>query len=168
MTLFARFLRVSYVMKLTTRGRYAVTALLDLALHQQQGPTTVSKLAVRHGISPAYLERLTGVMRAKGLLKSIRGPKGGYVLARPAEEITLADIIEAVDERIDTTRCKGKANCQAGTMCLTHHLWDELNNEIFHFFQGITLSALALKPQVMALAKRKIPSLQVRTCTTSL
>ncbi len=142
-------------MKLTTKGRYAVTALLDLAIHQQEGPITISVLATRHGISQAYLERLAGVMRAKGLLKSVRGSKGGYILARPAETITLADIIQAVDERIDTTRCAGKANCHDGAMCLTHHLWDELNHKISHFFQGITLRSLAEKPQVAAIAKRK-------------
>lgn len=141
-------------MKLTTKGRYAVTALLDMALHEQ-GPTTISQLAARHSISPAYLERLAGVMRAKGLLKSIRGPKGGYVLARPAKDITLAEIINAVDERIDTTRCKGKANCQDGIKCLTHHLWEELNHEIFHFLQRITLGALAQQPQILAIADRQ-------------
>lgn len=142
-------------MKLTTRGRYAVTALLDMALHQQDGPITISTLATRHGISAAYLERLAHLMRTKGLLKSIRGAKGGYVLAREPEDITLADIIDAVDERIDTTKCQGKANCHDGQVCLTHHLWDELNDKIAHFFQGITLGALAKKPQVLAIAKHK-------------
>jgi Rrf2 family iron-sulfur cluster assembly transcriptional regulator len=140
-------------MKLTTKGRYAVTALLDLAIHHQEGPITISALAQRNNISSTYLERLAGLMRAKGLLKSVRGPRGGYILARPATEITLADIIEAVNEGIDTTRCQGKGNCHDGVMCLTHHLWDELNHNISHFFQGITLSALAAKPQVVAIAK---------------
>ncbi|MBS0290707.1 MAG: Rrf2 family transcriptional regulator [Proteobacteria bacterium] len=142
-------------MRLTTKGRYAVTALLDLAIHQKEGPITISTLALRHGISPTYLERLAGIMRSKGLLKSVRGPRGGYILARPPEAITLADIIDAVDERIDATRCQGKANCHEGGVCLTHHLWDELNHKIAHFFQGITLRALAEKPQVMAVARRK-------------
>lgn len=132
-------------MKLTTKGRYAVTALLDLAIHQQKGPTTVAEMAARHGISATYLERLAGVLRAKGLLKSVRGPRGGYVLARSAQEITIAEIIAAVDEKIDATRCAGKANCHEGTTCLTHHLWDELNQQIFHFLHNITLSALACK-----------------------
>ncbi|MBS0286187.1 MAG: Rrf2 family transcriptional regulator [Proteobacteria bacterium] len=140
-------------MKLTTKGRYAVTALLDLALHQQKGPVTVSELAQRHGISAAYLERLAGLMRSKGLLKSIRGAKGGYLLAKEPDAITLAEIIDAVDERIDTTRCQGKANCHDGAMCITHHLWDELNDKISLFFQGITLGALAKKPQIKAHAK---------------
>jgi Rrf2 family iron-sulfur cluster assembly transcriptional regulator len=150
-------------MKLTTKGRYAVTALLDLAIHQQEGPTSIAQLAQRHGISSTYLERLAGVMRQRGLLKSIRGSKGGYVLARSADEITLADIIDAVDERIDTTRCRGKANCHEGVVCLTHHVWDELNHEISHFFKKITLGALALKPQVLAIAKQKqIPTAVIR------
>jgi Rrf2 family iron-sulfur cluster assembly transcriptional regulator len=161
MTIFARLIGDYFVMKLTTKGRYAVTALLDLAIHQQEGPITVSQLATRHGISPAYLERLAGQMRAKGLLKSIRGSKGGYILARNPEEITLADIINAVDEHIDTTLCKGKANCHEGGVCLTHHLWDELNHKISHFFQGITLSALAEQPQVVAIAKSKRQPMQL-------
>lgn len=130
-------------MKLTTKGRYAVTALLDLTLNQDAGPTTIAKVAERHGISVTYLERLAGLMRAKGLLKSIRGAKGGYVLARSADDITVADIISAVNEGIDTTRCQGKGNCYKGAMCLTHHLWDKLNHEIYHFLQSITLSTLA-------------------------
>lgn len=142
-------------MKLTTKGRYAVTALLDMTLHQQDGPVTISALATRNGISSAYLERLAHQMRIKGLLRSIRGAKGGYVLAKAPEAITLADIIDAVDERIDTTKCQGKANCHEGQVCLTHHLWDELNDKIAHFFQGITLGALAKKPQVLAIAKHK-------------
>lgn len=138
-------LEIENVMKLTTKGRYAVTALLDLALHQQQGPTTVAEVAERHGISATYLERLAGLLRAKGLLKSVRGPRGGYVLARSADQITVAEIIEAVDEKMDATRCAGKANCHEGSVCLTHHLWDELNHQITVFLQGITLSALAKK-----------------------
>ncbi len=144
-------------MKLTTRGRYAVTAILDLVIHPQAGPTTVAQLSERHGIPAPYLERLTGLMRSKGLLKSVRGAKGGYVLARSPQEITVADIIASVNEGIDTTRCQGKGNCYKGAMCLTHHLWDELNQEIFHFLQGITLSALAAKPRNASLYSQGIP-----------
>lgn len=136
-------------MKLTTRGRYAVTALLDLALQGGDRPVTVGEIAERHSISTAYLERLTGQMRARGLLKSVRGAKGGYVLGRLAETITIADIIEAVDEGVDATRCKGKGNCHQGAMCLTHHLWDALNQEIFEFLKRITLQALADKPAIL-------------------
>lgn len=144
-------------MKLTTKGRYAVTALLDLALHQNAGPITIATVAERHHIPVTYLERLAGLMRAKGLLKSVRGAKGGYVLAKSPEEITVADIIAAVNEGIDTTRCGGKANCLQGKVCLTHHLWDELNNEIFSFLKGITLSALAAKPR-----KEHVPTTVIR------
>lgn len=137
-------------MKLTTRGRYAVTALLDLAIHQHAGPTTVAELAQRHALSASYLERLTGLMRAKGLLKSVRGAKGGYILGRDPQTITVAEIIASVNEGIDTTRCQGKGNCHKGAMCLTHHLWDELNKEIFQFLEGITLDALAQKQRLQA------------------
>ena len=147
MRTFAHVRQEIFVMKLTTKGRYAVTALLDLAIHQQSGPITVSQMAQRQRISPTYLERLAGHMRAKGLLISVRGSKGGYILARPANEITIADIITAVDEGIDATKCQGKGNCQDGEMCLTHHLWEALNQEIHQFLKGITLSALAEKPK---------------------
>ena len=136
-------------MKLTTKGRYAVTALLDLAMHQDSGPITIAQMAKRQKISPTYLERLAGNMRAKGLLKSVRGSKGGYILARHPSEITVADIIEAVDEGIDATRCAGKGNCHEGEMCITHHLWEALNREILEFLQGITLSALVKRPTLV-------------------
>lgn len=142
-------------MKLTTKGRYAVTALLDLALHDSDVPTRISEVASRHGISSTYLERLAGIMRTKGLLRSIRGSKGGYLLARRPEDITVADIIEAVDEGMDATKCAGKGNCQNGSMCLTHHLWEELNQEIFHFFKKITLRELTLRAPIRAIAKRE-------------
>lgn len=136
-------------MKLTTKGRYAVTAMLDLTLQGGERPVTVSEIAERHSISTAYLERLTGQMRAYGLLESVRGAKGGYVLGRSPETITIADIIEAVNEGVDATQCKGKGNCHQGAMCLTHHLWDALNQEIFEFLKRITLQALADKPTIL-------------------
>lgn len=144
-----------WVMKLTTKGRYAVTALLDLAIHQHIGPTPITELAKRQHISPTYLERLAGRMRQKGLLKSIRGKHGGYILAKSPEDITLADIINAVNEGIDTTKCKGKGNCHNGGMCLTHNLWAELNDKITHFLSNITLENLAKKPDVLAIAKQQ-------------
>lgn len=142
-------------MKLTTKGRYAVTALLDLALQGASTPISISEVANRHSISTAYLERLAGQMRAKGLLKSVRGAKGGYILGRPAEDITVAQIIESVNEGLDATRCAGKGNCQDGLMCLTHHLWDELNREIFEFLKGITLRELTIRPGILAVAKQR-------------
>ena len=140
-------------MRLTTRGRYAVTALLDLTLQGADRPITVSEIAGRHHISTAYLERLTGQMRAKGLLKSVRGAKGGYILGRSPEAITIADIIEAVNERVDATQCQGKGNCQKGAMCLTHHLWEALNQEIFDFLRKITLQTLANKPSILPIKR---------------
>lgn len=136
-------------MKLTTRGRYAVTALLDIALQEKNKPVTVGEIAERHHIPTAYLERLTGQMRANGLLKSVRGAKGGYLLGRASEAITIADIIEAVNENVDATRCKGKGNCHQGVMCLTHHLWDALNQEMFEFLKRITLQSLVNKPKIL-------------------
>jgi Rrf2 family transcriptional regulator, iron-sulfur cluster assembly transcription factor len=140
-------------MKLTTKGRYAVTALLDMVIHQEKGPVTVTQVAERQGISISYLERLACLMREHGLLRSVRGAKGGYILARDAKTITVADIIQAVDEKIDATRCQGKSNCQDGGMCLTHSLWDALNHKIMEFLRGVTLQDLAVNPQMLTHAK---------------
>lgn len=133
-------------MKLTTKGRYAVTTLLDLASSPQQGPINIGQIANRHAISVAYLERLAGRLREQGLLKSVRGAQGGYILARPADQITVADIMLAVDEKLDTTQCHGKSNCHEGGVCATHHLWDALNHKILGFLRGITLQDLITKP----------------------
>lgn len=139
-------------MKLTTKGRYAVTALLDVVMHQVDGPVTVSQVALRQGISSAYLERLACVLRGQGLLKSVRGAKGGYVLAREASHITVADVIQAVDEKIDATRCQGKSNCKEGGKCLTHSLWDALNHKVIEFLQGVTLQDLAMESELATVA----------------
>lgn len=136
-------------MKLTTKGRYAVTALLDMALLQQQGPVTIPDIARRHHLSPAYLERLAGKLRQKGLLNSVRGAHGGYLLGKTPQDISIADIIKAVDEKMDTTRCQGQANCHEGGICLTHHLWETLNDVIFDFLQNITLQDLMQKPKLL-------------------
>lgn len=129
-------------MKLTTKGRYAVTTLLDLATSPQAAPTKIGHVAKRHGLSSAYLERLAGKLRDSGLLKSIRGAQGGYLLAKDASQITVADIMTAVEEQLDTTRCHGRANCQSGQQCSTHHLWEHLNQKINGFLAGITLADL--------------------------
>lgn len=144
-------------MKLTTKGRYAVTALVDFALHQQDEPMSITEVATRHGISPTYLERLAGMLRAKGLLKSVRGAKGGYHLARSADQITVADIIRAVDENMDATACQGKANCHEGEVCLTHHLWDRLNQQIVDFLSSITLSELIKEPRLLSFKTKSLP-----------
>lgn len=135
-------------MKLTAKGKYAVTALVDMAVYGQTGPITVHSIATRQGISVLYLERLTGLMRAKGLLKSIKGPGGGYELARLSQEITVADIIHAVEEPVDITTCKGLENCQKGGRCLTHFLWEELNTRIMDYLQSVTLHDLTQYPKI--------------------
>lgn len=142
-------------MKLTAKGRYAVTALLDLVLHEDQAPFSLTQMAERQGIPQAYLERLTGQLRAKGLLVSIRGPGGGYILGLPPDKITVAAIIEAVDESFDATRCQGAGVCQTGLKCLTHHLWDDLNQVIYSFLNGITLFELAKRQTVQEVAMRQ-------------
>lgn len=147
-------------MRLTTKGRYAVMALLDLAIHCDKGVITVAQLAKRQQISVMYLERIAGKLRASGLLKSIRGPLGGYMLAKPANEITIAMILNAIDEQIDATRCQGAANCQGGLTCLTHHLWSALNQEMFTFLDGITLEMLATQPNIINIAERQFQEYQ--------
>lgn len=129
-------------MRLSTKGRYAVTAMLDLSLHGGEGPVTLAEISETQGISLSYLEQLFACLRGKQLVKGVRGPGGGYYLGRPADEISIADIICAVDEWVEFTRCGGKRDCQDGKRCLTHNLWDDLSNEIYKFLQGITLSEL--------------------------
>ena len=127
-------------MRLSTKGRYAVTAMLDLALHTDNGPVTLADISNNQGISLSYLEQLFAALRSKQLVRGIRGPGGGYFLARPSNEITIADIICAVDEWVEFTRCGGRENCLEGKRCLTHTLWDELSDEIFNFLSGISLA----------------------------
>ena len=129
-------------MRLTTRGRYAVTAMLDVALHEQAGPVSVAHIALRQGISPAYLEQLFARLRRHDLVHSVRGPGGGYGLARASETISVADIVDSVDENIDATRCGGTGDCQDGHTCLTHELWADLSVEIHNFLDDITLASL--------------------------
>lgn len=142
-------------MRLTTKGRYAVTALLDLVLHAHESPFTLSRIAARQGIPQAYLERLAGQLRAKGLLISVRGPGGGYVLGRSPDKITVAQIIDAVEDSLDATRCQGEGDCQAGLQCLTHHLWDDLNRVIHDYLNQITLASLAARQTTQAISARQ-------------
>ena len=134
-------------MKLTTKGRFAVTAMLDLALHGAQGPVTLAGISERQKISLSYLEQLFGKLRRRELVESVRGPGGGYHLARDASGITVADIIRAVDEPIDATQCAGKENCRGDRKCLTHDLWASLNDKIFDYLNGVTLAQLVTKAQ---------------------
>jgi len=129
-------------MRLSTKGRYAVTAMLDLALNGTDGPVTLADISENQGISLSYLEQLFAALRGKGLVRGVRGPGGGYYLGRESDEISIADIICAVDEWVEFTRCKGKENCQDGQRCLTHSLWDDLSRQIFVFLSDITLAEL--------------------------
>lgn len=120
-------------MRLTTKGRYAVTAMLDLALHYKDGPITLADISQRQGISLSYLEQLFSRLRKQELVDSTRGPGGGYRLSRDAHQIAVADVITAVDEKVETTRCGGLSNCQDDSQCLTHDLWTELSTQFMNF-----------------------------------
>ncbi len=132
-------------MRLSTKGRYAVTAMLDLALNGQDGPVTLSEISENQGISLSYLEQLFAALRARQLVRGVRGPGGGYFLGRPADEISIADIICAVDEWVEFTRCQGKEDCRGGQRCLTHSLWDDLSRQIYDFLTDITLADLVAR-----------------------
>ncbi|MEO5703243.1 MAG: Fe-S cluster assembly transcriptional regulator IscR [Gammaproteobacteria bacterium] len=142
-------------MRLTTKGRYAVTAMLDLALHHTQNPVALADIAQRQGISLSYLEQLFARLRKQGLVDSARGPGGGYRLGRVTAEISIADVIRAVDEKVDATRCGGKMNCQGEERCLTHDLWSDLNDQIHEFLNSITLAKLVEKRDVRDVAARQ-------------
>jgi len=142
-------------MRLTTKGRYAVTAMLDLALHHQDGPVSLADISLRQGISLSYLEQLFSKLRKKMLVKSIRGPGGGYQLQTTTCDISIANIIDAVDESIDTTRCRDKGDCQDGEKCLTHHLWLDLSLQIHSFLSDVTLESLMLKRDVQITSARQ-------------
>ena len=129
-------------MRLTTKGRFAVTAMLDLALHGAKGPVTLAGISDRQKISLSYLEQLFGKLRRRALVESVRGPGGGYHLAREASQISVADIILAVEEPLDSTQCGGRENCQENQRCMTHDLWEGLNNTVFGFLAGVKLSEL--------------------------
>jgi Rrf2 family transcriptional regulator, iron-sulfur cluster assembly transcription factor len=139
-------------MKLTTKGRYAVTAMLDLALHDSEGPVCLSEIAKRQDISLPYLEQLFTRLRRTGLVASTRGPGGGYNLGQAPEQVSIADIIRAVDESFDATRCGGKRDCHAGRACLTHELWESLSDEIERFLSGVSLAQLTQSRAVRAAA----------------
>ena len=129
-------------MRLTTRGRYAVTAMLDLALSGRNGPVTVAHISARQKISPAYLEQLFARLRNHRLVESVRGPGGGFCLSRLPDDISVAEIIRAVDEPIDATRCHGKLNRHDGKRCMTHELWDDLNGVISGYLASVSLAQL--------------------------
>jgi Rrf2 family transcriptional regulator, iron-sulfur cluster assembly transcription factor len=129
-------------MRLTTKGRYAVTAMLDIALHSEDGPVSVQEIAERQDISSSYLEQIVGRLKRVGLLSSHRGPGGGYCLGCDPKDISISAVVSAVGEGVDATRCAGRADCQEGHMCLTHDLWVDLSDQIDTFLQNISLASL--------------------------
>ena len=138
------------VMRLTTKGRFAVTAMIDVAMHGQRGPVTLSAVSERQKISLSYLEQLFGKLRRHGLVESVRGPGGGYNLARAAEAVSVADVILAVDEPIDATQCGGLENCLDDHRCMTHELWSGLNAHIFAYLRSVTLAELVRQQESRA------------------
>jgi Rrf2 family transcriptional regulator, iron-sulfur cluster assembly transcription factor len=142
-------------MKLTTKGRYAVTAMLDLALHSDQGPVSLADISERQGISLSYLEQLFARLRQADLVKSVRGPGGGYKLVGDTAEISIAQVVDAVSESLDATRCEGKGNCQDGEVCLTHHIWEDLSTQIHQFLQAISLADLVMRSDIQIVRERQ-------------
>jgi Rrf2 family iron-sulfur cluster assembly transcriptional regulator len=140
-------------MRLTTKGRYAVTAMLDLAINYDQESVTLRNIAENQKISLSYLEQLFAKLRKHELVKGMRGPGGGYRLARSADEISIAEIIIAVDEPIEFTDCNGLENCKGGERCLSHHLWVQLTDQLEGFLSSIYLGAL-MRESVEALEER--------------
>ncbi|MBZ0332785.1 HTH-type transcriptional regulator IscR [Marinobacter sp. JH2] len=142
-------------MKLTTKGRYAVTAMLDLALHSSERPVSLADISSRQEISLSYLEQLFSRLRRHHLVVSIRGPGGGYRLSRHADEVFIAEVVDAVSESLDTTRCGNKGDCQNGEKCLTHHLWSDLSDQIHQFLSDISLGDLMRKREIQLVADRQ-------------
>ena len=142
-------------MKLTSKGRYAVTAMLDVSLHSQRGPVSLADISERQDISLSYLEQLFSRLRKEQLVESVRGPGGGYKLGRLAAEISVGEVIRAVDESVDATRCHGLSDCQGGVRCLTHNLWEGLSERISLFLDNITLGELMTQQDVQKIAERQ-------------
>lgn len=142
-------------MKLSTKGRYAVTAMMDLAIHDQDGPVTLADISSCQGISLSYLEQLFSKLRKHHLVEGVRGPGGGYRLGKPASQISIAQIITAVDENIDATRCRGNEDCHGGEKCLTHELWTDLSDRLYSFLDDLTLSNFIDRPEIRAISRRQ-------------
>ena len=142
-------------MRLTSKGRYAVTAMLDVALHTESGPVPLADISERQGISLSYLEQLFSRLRKNGLVSSVRGPGGGHVLGKNSEEIAVSEVILAVDETVDATRCQGLGDCQDGVSCLTHSLWVNLSERIHDFLNSISLAELVENKDVLSVAERQ-------------
>ncbi len=141
-------------MRLSTKGRYAVTAMMDIAIHDPEGPVTLANISHCQSISLSYLEQLFAKLRKENLVRGVRGPGGGYRLARPADEITIAEIIAAVDEKVDAT-CGGETRCAEEQTCLTHELWCGLSRRIYGFLDSITLHSFLIRPSVQEVIRRQ-------------
>ncbi|MFB1015641.1 MAG: Rrf2 family iron-sulfur cluster assembly transcriptional regulator [Alteromonadaceae bacterium] len=148
-------------MKLTSKGRYAVTAMLDVAIHAASGPVPLADISERQGISLSYLEQLFSRLRKQELVTSVRGPGGGYRLGRCSANIAIADVISAVNESVDATRCSGVGNCQGGEQCLTHNLWEDLSSRIEDFLQSISLAELVEQREVKSVSLRQDTAINV-------
>jgi len=142
-------------MKLTTKGRYAVTAMLDLALHAENGPVSLAEISNRQEISLSYLEQLFSRLRKNDLVSSTRGPGGGYRVARSLDQVAVSEIIMAVNESVDATQCAGKENCHSHGRCLTHDLWEDLSAQIAEFLSGVSLQNLIDKQSVKEVSMRQ-------------
>jgi Rrf2 family iron-sulfur cluster assembly transcriptional regulator len=142
---------------MTTKGRFAVTAMLDLAMHGGKRPVTLAGISQRQSISLSYLEQLFGKLRRHTLVESVRGPGGGYTLARDLAQVSVADIITAVDEPLDATQCGGKENCKDDQRCMTHDLWSTLNDKMYEYLDSVKLSDLVAQ---QAARKERVSVLQ--------
>ena len=149
-------------MRLTTKGRFAVTAMIDLGMRHQRGPITLAGISERQRISLSYLEQLFGRLRRHALDESVRGPGGGYTLARSMDEISVAAIIRAVDEPIDATQCGGLGNCHDDRECMTHDLWTSLNTRIYDYLESVTLGELVTKQVEKQAQEEESPRKEVR------
>ena len=132
-------------MRLTTKGRFAVTAMIDLALQQEGGPVSLAGISQRQNISLSYLEQLFSKLRRHELVDSVRGPGGGYQIARPLKSVSVADVILAVDEPLDATQCGGKENCTEEGQCMTHDLWSSLNRKMLEYLGSVSIQCLVDK-----------------------
>lgn len=139
-------------MKLTTKGRYAVTAMLDLALHGDQGPVSLAEISTRQEISLSYLEQLFSKLRKNGLVTSTRGPGGGYSVSRKLSDVAVSEIIGAVNESVDATQCAGKENCHSHGRCLTHDLWEGLSEQIEEFLSSVSLQDMIDRQRVQSVS----------------
>ena len=149
-------------MRLTTKGRFAVTAMLDLSINEVDKPVTLAGISERQNISLSYLEQLFSRLRRCGLVKSVRGPGGGYRIAKNLNQITVSEIISAVDELIDATQCGGHENCRDERRCMTHDLWSSLNVKILEYLSGVTLADLVASNQASTKGVNKPISLTAK------